>query len=605
MGEIQKLYVSLALKSAEFTQGLKEVGNKANGFAANLRGRVGGSLRSVARIGSAAFLGVGMAAVGGFGLAMRSAIDMNSQLETSTLQFQTLMGDADLAAEHVGKLFEFAGKTPFETQPIIDASLKLQTYGGAALNTMENLQLVGDAAAAVGQPIDEVAFWVGRAYAAMQAGQPFGEAAMRLQEMGIMGPEARQALEDLQASGASGAEVFGLFTEQLGGFSGAMELQAGTWQGLTSTIKDNLNLLVAGALKPFFDLAKEGLAGLAEWLQSAEVQAAIQSFAEKLTLVVTAIATFVSEQVVPFVQEHGPQLQEVLTALAIAFGALMIIGAVSALLSLFLSPIGLIAAAVGLLAAAWVNNWGGIRDETGEAWERIKVVFEALKMWFNQTLMPIVRLFAYKWQENWELSKTILTNVWTVIEAIFKEVGRWIKDNLGPWVKYFHDKWTGEWWPAIERALKLAWEKVIRPVLGYVWDKFKDVMGGIEEAIAPAKRIWDGFIDAVKGFWDWISNKVFNFQIDLPDLPDWATPGSPLPIHTAWVAFAQDAARIGKSLSFIGAGLEVGLSRRLEQALDGGGPGAMQQSVYIYGGYNVQGTGDGRDALSDLYYQRL
>jgi hypothetical protein len=189
----------------------KDNASKAIGGIRSAIGGLGDSLRPVGAIAGGALLGIGAAAVGGFGLAMGAAIDMNASLEQSTMQFTTLMGDADMAAEHVANLFEFGAKTPFETGPIITASKHMQIFGGEALNSMENLTLVGDSAAAVGAPIDEVAFWVGRLYSNLQSGQPFGEAAARLQELGIMAPQTKAELEGLQAAGASGEEVFGAF----------------------------------------------------------------------------------------------------------------------------------------------------------------------------------------------------------------------------------------------------------------------------------------------------------------------------------------------------------------------------------------------------------
>lgn len=209
----------------------------------------------------AGFLG-GAAVIGGlksaFDFAVGGAIGMNATLEKSTLQFGTLMGDTTKAETHVRSLFEFAKKTPFETGPIIAASLKLQTFGGEALNTMDNLTLLGDASAATGAPIEDLGFWVGRLYANLKSGQPFGEAAARLQELAVLTPEARQEMEAMQKAGKSTEEIFAAFQGRLGEFSGAMVSQANTWDGLTSSIKDAVSIMMADALKPLFDLVKTG-----------------------------------------------------------------------------------------------------------------------------------------------------------------------------------------------------------------------------------------------------------------------------------------------------------------------------------------------------------
>lgn len=233
------------------------------------------SLKGISGIASGAakaIAGVGVAAGVGLAAATKAAIGMNSTLENAEMQFATLLGSADEAKKHVADLFEFAAKTPFETEPILTASRHLQIFGGDALNTEENLTLIGNSAAALSQNMDEVAFWTGRAYSAIQGGQPFGEAAMRLQEMGVLTPEVRQEMEALQDAGASSAEVWGLLEQRMGEFDGAMEMQSQSWSGLISTIKDNLGILNAEALRPLFDLSKDLAGSFAEWLQSKEAE---------------------------------------------------------------------------------------------------------------------------------------------------------------------------------------------------------------------------------------------------------------------------------------------------------------------------------------------
>lgn len=187
-----------------------------------------------------------------------AAIGMNADLEKSTLQFGTLMGDSKRAEAHVRDLFEFAKKTPFETGPIIQASKLLETFGGKALNSMGNLTLLGDAAAATGAPIEDLSFWVGRMYANLQQGKPVGEAIQNLTQLGVISPQTATQLEAVAASGKSVGEKFAVMQEGLQRFGGAMVAQANTWDGLKSSISDAVNIMMADALKPLFDLMKTG-----------------------------------------------------------------------------------------------------------------------------------------------------------------------------------------------------------------------------------------------------------------------------------------------------------------------------------------------------------
>lgn len=275
--------VEIIIRAKDEASGqIKGIGKEVSGL-----GKVLGTVGAAAGMAMAA---VGAAVAAGFAMAVKSSIEVNAQLETTTLQFETLMGDAQLAEEHVASLFEFAEKTPFETGPIIDASLKLETFGGAALNTKDNLYLLGDAAAATNAPIDELGFWVGRLYANLQAGQPFGEAAMRLQELAVLSPQARQEMEALQRAGASASDIFGILQKDLGRFTGAMEKQANTWEGMVSTIKDQLQLLIADAMKPFFKNAKEGLSELVKLLSDPDIVAGIQAMGAELGKVADILA---------------------------------------------------------------------------------------------------------------------------------------------------------------------------------------------------------------------------------------------------------------------------------------------------------------------------
>jgi phage-related protein len=233
-----------------------------------------------------------------FGGAVKNSIfGMNSTLQTSELQFTTLMGNADDAKKQVAFLFDFAKKTPFETEPIINASKLLQTFGGNALNTEKNITLIGDAAAATNAPIDELGMWTGRLYASLQAGKPFGDAASRLGELAVLTPQARLEMEKMQAEGKSADEIFTYFQGTLGRFSGAMDKQAGTWQGLTSTFTDTINIVSAKAMKPFFDLASKGLGQLNTLLGSDAFSKGAENIANSISNILSGAISALTDAV--------------------------------------------------------------------------------------------------------------------------------------------------------------------------------------------------------------------------------------------------------------------------------------------------------------------
>jgi len=545
--ELQKLFVSLALKGDEFKQGLEDAGRQAEG----LRSRIGGAMGTAGRVATGAMLGIGAAAVAGFGLAMNSAISMNASLEQSTMQFTTLMGDADMAADHVAMLFELGAKTPFETGPIIQASKHLQVFGGAALNTEENLLMIGDAAAAVGAPFDEVAFWTGRMYSAIQGGQPFGEAAMRLQELGLLTPEVRQQMEGLQASGAEAGEVWGAMEGQLGTFTGAMELQAGSWAGITSTLSDTLQMLAANALAPFFELAKQGVQGLSDLLNSPAIQAGIAALSEKLTGIIQAITDFVTGlangrdtatvfgelafklaeafgatrqeavQVYTAVKQFITGLMEIVSPIAnavtqfvswkdvlIALGILVasvvipaIIGIVTAMAPILLTVAAVIAV-VALLRNAWEKDWGGIQGKVQAVIDFIvplvKNAIEDIKKWWDENGARIVA----QAQADWEALKNAIS---TAIEAVKTIISNAIA-NIKAW-------WDEHGAGIVETAEK-AWN-LIKGVIDGVVEHIQLVIGAFRLAFAGD---WEAFGAKIFEIWQNAWNTVVEFLSGLWDM---------------------------------------------------------------------------------------
>ena len=208
----------------------------------------------------------------------------------------------------------------------------------------------------------------------------------------------------------------------------------------------------------------------------------------------------------------------------------------------------------------WVTVvWPAIQNAIQTVWPIVESIFQTLVAWVTGTLIPTIQTLYDKWvTEVWPAIQTALENAWTVISAVWEELGRWINDNIVPWIELLKKVWSETVWPAIQTALETAWgviepiwealrawlEETLPPALEGLQSVFETIMGAIQTAIQPVKDLWDAFAGAVSKFWDWISNRELNFKIKLPDLPDWAVPGSPLPIHTAWVGFAKELNRM-------------------------------------------------------------
>lgn len=178
-------------------------------------------------------------------------IGASAEVETLSVQFETLLGSAELAQNRIEGLVDFAAHTPFQLPEISKASRVLQTLTQGVLASSDGLRLVGDAAAASGADFENLAMHVGRAYDGLNANRPVGESMMRLQELGIVSGDTRNEIEKLQKAG-KGKEAWEALKEQLKKSQGAMEKLSKTAKGLSSTIRDQL----AQSMR---DITSEGL----------------------------------------------------------------------------------------------------------------------------------------------------------------------------------------------------------------------------------------------------------------------------------------------------------------------------------------------------------
>jgi hypothetical protein len=228
-------------------------------------------------------------AFGAAAVALGSTVKKAFKFETATVQFKILLGSMEKAEKRMEELKEFSGGTPFQFENIAQASRSLEVFTGGVMGATNSLRLVGDAAAGVGKPIEEVAFWVGRAYSAISNGKPFGEAAARLQEMGLLSGEARNKMEDLQGAGATNADVWATLTEELEKFNGGMKDLSETGNGLTSTAKDNWALNLAAFGEVLKDIGKEYIRDVIEWLKRIRNDGSIEKWAEKSVKAIESI----------------------------------------------------------------------------------------------------------------------------------------------------------------------------------------------------------------------------------------------------------------------------------------------------------------------------
>ena len=182
-----------------------------------------------------------------------------ANIEKLTMAFKVLLGGVEAAKKRVESLIKFSNSTPFELKGVVTANRTLQVLTKGALSTEKGMNLVGDAAAAAGVDFEAVAFQVGRLYDGLQNGTPVGEAAFRLQELGLLSGEARAQIEALQKSNADGASVWRVAEADLSRYKGGMEALSQTLANLQINLEDTKDVAAGVFSKGYMDAEKAGI----------------------------------------------------------------------------------------------------------------------------------------------------------------------------------------------------------------------------------------------------------------------------------------------------------------------------------------------------------
>lgn len=219
---------------------------------------------------------------------------------------------------------------------------------------------------------------------------------------------------------------------------------------------------------------------------------------------ITQIADFVFPllaQAVDFVKDNWDKFKPVIIA-------------VGAIILALTSPITAIIAAIVLLATAWANNWGGIREKVAAALEFIQGIITNVLTWIQDF-----------WDTHGETITAIIQGIWDAIVAIVE----WFIDYATTIFEAFQAAFSGDWetfgekireawdmvWEAVKSAVETAWEFIstavsdgIAAIIAWFqetdWLQVgKDIIQGIADGISAATQwVIDAVVAVAGSIWD-------------------------------------------------------------------------------------------------------
>lgn len=213
----------------------------------------------------------------------RQAADLESgsalagQRETDLVSFTTLFGSKDTAQQYLSELKTMANVTPFLYSDLTAMSKTLKTYGYAANEMLPALTAIGDAGAANGMTTADMTY-IATALGRMRSSNlTTREDLDILQDRGIDAVGALASAKGVSKSDAysmiSGGDIAGTeavqiiqsYMEQM--YSGAMEQQSKTFEGLSSTL-EGWNQELQNAMGEGYNEGKKiGMSDQIDWLE--------------------------------------------------------------------------------------------------------------------------------------------------------------------------------------------------------------------------------------------------------------------------------------------------------------------------------------------------
>lgn len=220
----------------------------------------------------------------------KSALESASGLEGYRSTLNVVLKDQQKAAKMMAWAVEFANKTPFETDSVVEATVRLQSYGIEAQKVMTQ---IGDMAGVMNKDLMQAV----EAVADAQTGE-----LERLKEFGITkamitakGAELYKNQTIVNKKGQIVDQqkfndaLFALMEDR---FKGGMEIQAKSYKGLMSTISgvwktglaqmagiSGTGEIIEGSA---FDAAKEGLGWVSDKMQSLSKSGTFEKIGKKI-----------------------------------------------------------------------------------------------------------------------------------------------------------------------------------------------------------------------------------------------------------------------------------------------------------------------------------
>jgi tape measure domain-containing protein len=503
-GEVK---VKVGADTSEFNSKLSEV----NGRLSKLGGKLSGAMSAVAEGIGAVVASLGLMS----GAITKIGIEYNAMKEQALIAWETILGSAQEAEATVKRLEQMGALTPFEYEDLDKAAKLLQMAGFEGEKLFSTLTSVGDAVSAIGGGADELKGVSMALFQMASKGKVSAEEMNQLAERGIpawkiVAEQTGKSVKELMKMSEQGKlfadDVLPKLVEGMGDkFGGAMERQSQTFNGLISTLRDNLKMFAGELTGGLFERIKGILPPIiktVENLQNAFKQGGFSGL---------------------FKSMFPPEIIAV---------AQSVFNSIKGVFEWFKSYVGALFSGEGNVGESFVRIFNTIKSIA------IPILQDAIAFFKD-----IIGQFTAFWKQNGDQIIQAVKNMWSIIASVFqfvapvilfivqtvwnsvKDVIQGAVDIIIGIIKVFTGVFTGDWskmWEGIKQlfsgAIQAVWGLMNLMLFGRILSGIKTFAAG---AWAGVKALWTGIvnffkaggmsvINSAKGIWQGVVS-VFNF----------------------------------------------------------------------------------------------
>ena len=182
----------------------------------------------------------------------RQVMNVRGEFQQLEIAFSTMLGDGEKANKLMSQLINTAAKTPFDLKGIAQGAKQLLAYGIAADDVNDTLVRLGDIAAGLSVPLNDLVYLYGTT---MVQGRMFTQDLRQFQGRGVPLMEAladtmgvtKDEVSELVSTGKVGAAEFQKailsLTDEGSKFGGLMDKQAKSITGQIGNIQDGIDMM--------------------------------------------------------------------------------------------------------------------------------------------------------------------------------------------------------------------------------------------------------------------------------------------------------------------------------------------------------------------------